>query len=248
MSRVKPPAGPPAAHLYARVSTEEQLDGISAQTQALDLYYATHLKPRGFTPIGPYEDRGVSGSVRLRDRPMGAVIWGRLRQGDALVVTKLDRAFRSVIDAYQTHEDLAKLGASLVVIEGGFDATTPMGKLLMGTLAVFAEFERSLISLRTKQALAARKVKGLAPPGQVGIGFKNVGPPGQRRRVANPDDPDLKVVEFICGQFDQGFGFQRICDHLVSNKVRRRDQSYWNYYQVRRVCLAYIQRKKVQPA
>lgn len=230
----------PAAHLYVRVSTHEQADagnGAAAQRAALDAYFDQTLARKGLQKIGPYQDLGVSGKERFRDRPAGTVLWSRLRPGDALVVAKMDRAFRSAVDALVTHQELEKLGATLVVTESGIDGTTPTGKMMLGLLAVFAEFERSLISQRTKAAMAVRKTLGLAPPGRLAPGQKNVGPVGQRRRVFDADDPDLVILRWMLEQKDRGFGYLQIAAFLRDQGVRRRDKGFWDYYQVRRAVM-----------
>lgn len=227
------------AHLYLRVSTHEQADagnGAEAQRRALDAYYDSALAKK-MARVGFYEDLGVSGGVRFRDRPAGKALWGRLRKGDALVVAKLDRAFRSAVDALVTAAEVEKLGATLVVTESGIDGTTPMGKMMLGLFAVFAEFERSLISQRTKAAMAARKALGLAPPGRLPAGSRNVGPEGRRKRVEDPADPDLVILKWMLDQRDRGFGYEQIAAHLRKEGVRRRSKRLWDYYSVRHAVL-----------
>lgn len=82
------------------------------------------------------------------------------RQPDALVVAKLDRLARSVQHASAVTADATLRGWSLVVLDNALDLTTPGGRAMANVLNTFAEFERDLISTRTKEALAARKARG----------------------------------------------------------------------------------------
>jgi DNA invertase Pin-like site-specific DNA recombinase len=96
------------------------------------------------------------------------------RQGDGLVVSKMDRLARSIINAADIMERANAQGWSLVVLDLGVDLTTASGRLIAQVMSSFAEHERAQISERTKAALAAKKRRGerlgrprLAPPGVV---------------------------------------------------------------------------------
>ena len=125
---------------YARCSTDEQ--DLTAQRQALDAL--------GVTPDRIYIDHGMSGTKRERpglDQALAAV-----RTGDTLVVPKLDRLARSVPDARDIGDTLAKRGVSLSLGGQIYDPDDPMGKLFFNILATFAEFEVDLIRMRTAKA------------------------------------------------------------------------------------------------
>jgi DNA invertase Pin-like site-specific DNA recombinase len=84
-----------------------------------------------------------------------------VRQGDVVVVWKLDRLARNTLDLYNTVEQIMKKGATLEVITTpGMDTNTPVGKAMFGMLGVFAEFERALAYERTMAGLAAAKAAG----------------------------------------------------------------------------------------
>ncbi|WP_238321657.1 recombinase family protein [Halocynthiibacter namhaensis] len=84
-----------------------------------------------------------------------------LEAGDTLVVWKLDRLGRSTIHLLQLLSDLRDRGVDFQAITQGIDTTTAVGRMLYGQLAVFAEYERSLISERTKAGMAAAKARGV---------------------------------------------------------------------------------------
>jgi DNA invertase Pin-like site-specific DNA recombinase len=133
---------------YARCSTDEQ--DLTAQRQALHAL--------GVPPDRVYIDHGIGGTKRERpglDQALAAV-----RKGDTLVVPKLDRLARSVPDARDIGDTLAKRGVSLSLGGQIYDPDDPMGKLFFNILATFAEFEVDLIRMRTREGMAVAKAQG----------------------------------------------------------------------------------------
>jgi DNA invertase Pin-like site-specific DNA recombinase len=131
---------------YARVSTTDQHPEVQHDA----------LAEAGCSRI--FTDRGVSG--KLARRPQWDACLGYLREGDVLVVTKLDRLGRSVKHLVDLGLQLRERGIDLVVTQQGIDTTTPAGKLLFHLLAAIAEFEADLISERTRDGLAAARARG----------------------------------------------------------------------------------------
>lgn len=159
---------------YVRVSTEEQERsglGIEAQTDAI----LSECESRGWE-VEVLADLGASGkhvNPQLR-RALDLLASG---QADGLVVAKLDRLARSVRHASAIIDDAIQSGWSLTVLDNALDLTTPGGRAMANMLATFAELERDLISSRTKEALAARKARGLDN------GRKTAIPAGVLRRI-----------------------------------------------------------------
>ena len=109
-----------------------------------------------------YEDRA---SGKLDVRPGLDAALKALREGDTLVVWKLDRLGRDLRHLVNTVHDLEKKGIGLKVLSGhgaSIDTTTPAGKLVFGIFAALAEFERELISERTKAGLESARARGRA--------------------------------------------------------------------------------------
>ena len=118
---------------YARCSTDKQ--DLAAQRQA--------LLELGVSENRIYTDHGLTGTNRKRpglDQAIAAV-----REGDTLVVPKLDRLARSVPDARAIAEQLETKGVKLALGASVYDPTDPMGKMFFNILATFAEFESDLI-------------------------------------------------------------------------------------------------------
>ena len=131
---------------YARVSTEDQ---------SLDLQLDA-LEQRGCTRV--FTEK-VSG--KTKDRPQLEAMLGYLRDDeDTVVIYKLDRLGRSMKDLIEITETLAGRGIGLVSIRDGIDMTTATGRLYFHLMACLAEFERDLISERTKAGLEAARARG----------------------------------------------------------------------------------------
>ncbi|GGX72816.1 invertase [Tateyamaria omphalii] len=133
---------------YARCSTGGQ--DLTAQKQALETL--------GVASDRIYTDHGLTGTNLARpglDQAIAAV-----REGDTLVVPKLDRLARSVPDARAIADQLEAKGVKLALGTSVYDPTDPMGKMFFNILATFAEFEADLIRMRTREGMAIARAKG----------------------------------------------------------------------------------------
>jgi|WetSurMetagenome_2_1015567.scaffolds.fasta_scaffold99169_1 DNA invertase Pin-like site-specific DNA recombinase len=137
---------------YTRVSKSDGSQTTNLQQDA--------LIAAGVTADHIYEDRA---SGRLDARPGLDAMLKAIREGDTLVIWKLDRLGRNLRHLVNTIYDLTTRGIGLKVLTGhgaSIDTTTPAGKLVFGIFAALAEFERELISERTKAGLASARARG----------------------------------------------------------------------------------------
>lgn len=142
---------------YTRVSTEEQARngyGLDAQRDRIQ----EHADRHGWT-VEWLSDEGKSGK-RVNPGLRTALELLRTRQADGLVVAKMDRLARSVLNAADIAATADAQGWSLIVLDLGMDMSTPAGRAMYNMLATFAEFERSLISQRTKDGLQVARAQG----------------------------------------------------------------------------------------
>ena len=131
---------------YARVSTEEQ--NLDLQLQA--------LKAADCDAI--YEDHGISGSAA--ERPSLADARARAKPGDVLVVWRLDRLGRSLPHLIEAMNSLREAGIGFCSLQEQIDTTNAGGRFYFHLLAALAEFERELISERTRASMASAKRRG----------------------------------------------------------------------------------------
>lgn len=144
-------------YAYIRVSTTDQQDGHGLDAQRNAILQAT--QERGWPQ--PRIAQEIASAGRTDNRPALHAILDQLEPGDTLVVTKVDRLSRSMLDFASIVQRARDHGWELVVVEQGFDMGTAAGRAMAGMLAVFAEFEREMISERTKAGLAVARAKGI---------------------------------------------------------------------------------------
>lgn len=143
---------------YARTSTLDQIAGIESQER--DLVAARCEKI--------FREQVSSVDVTKRDQ-LGLAL-DFLREGDTLVVTKLDRLARSVSHMHEILSRITAKGAALKILNMGIDTSTPTGKLMLNVLGGVAEFEREIMLERQREGIAkakaAGKYKGRKPTAQ----------------------------------------------------------------------------------
>jgi putative DNA-invertase from lambdoid prophage Rac len=139
--------------LYARVSTHDQ------QTLPLQLSaMREHAEHRGWTIVMTMED--VGSGVRERPKRAELIRAARQRELDLILVWRLDRWGRSLVDLVTTLQELTALQVGFVSLSEALDLTTPSGRALAGMLAVFAEFERDILRDRVKAGIAQARKEG----------------------------------------------------------------------------------------
>jgi len=147
---------PMRAALYARVSTHDQ-QTLAMQRDAMH-EFATR---RGWTIIATVEEI-ASGAKDRRPKRHALLTAAKQRQLDVILVWKLDRWGRSLVDLMTTLHELTALGVGFVSLTEALDLTTPAGRAFAGFLAVFAEFERDLIRERIKAGITDARKRGKA--------------------------------------------------------------------------------------
>lgn len=136
---------------YGRVSTKEQ----TTENQRREIEAA------GYAVDYWHTDEGVSGKVSALQRPQFAKMLSQIRDGETLVVTKLDRLGRDAQDVGATIKMLAARRIEVVVLQlGKLDLASAAGKLMLTMLAAVAEMERDLLVERTQAGLARAKAEG----------------------------------------------------------------------------------------
>lgn len=192
---------------YLRVSKSDGSQTTNLQRDA--------LIENDVDPAHIYEDHA---SGRIDERPGLLAALKALREGDILMVWKLDRLGRSLHHLVNTIHDLTMRGIGFKVLTGhgaSIDTTTPSGKLVFGIFAALAEFERELISERTKAGLASARARGR----KGGAPFKMT-TAKLRLAIAAMGKPETKVGE-LC--LELGITRQTLYRHIGPDGSLRPD-------------------------
>jgi putative DNA-invertase from lambdoid prophage Rac len=139
--------------LYARVSTHDQ-QTLPLQIAAMRDYVAKHGWKAGL------EVQDVGSGATLRPKREELLKAARRREIDRIVVWRLDRWGRSLLDLVATLQELTSLDVGFVSLSEALDLTTPSGRALAGMLAVFAEFERDILRDRVKAGIDQARKEG----------------------------------------------------------------------------------------
>lgn len=150
---------PKKAMAYTRVSTGRQVDeGVSLDAQKQRIIDYAKFKGFDLDEDDIFVERGVSASINLWDRPKGREMGERLRDGGPkhIIILKLDRMFRNVLDTLNTIDEFNRRGITLHVIEylgQTLDTDTAFGKMILNFSSLLAQLERDQASERTKFAM-----------------------------------------------------------------------------------------------
>ena len=147
-------------YLYGRHSTAKQSMTEEVQRRQCEAYCQAFLLNQDGVEMGEpgwLYDKAVSGSKPLADRPEGQKLWVLAQPGDHIVVSKLDRAFRSIIDGAQTIQLFKSKGIFLHVLDVRVDTSTSMGRFVVNVMLAFAQLQRDYVSERTQEVIRLRK-------------------------------------------------------------------------------------------
>lgn len=200
-------------YAYMRVSTQEQIDGTSLANQKRECkgLAMTHARY-----IDIYlEDGGVSGADSFFDRLARHDV--KLKSGDVVIVAKLDRFSRDVVDALQTIRALQDMGVKLIINGHGdvTDDSNVMARLMLEVMAVFAGHERRVIKERQKVGQANKRAAGGHIGGNAPFGYDIVGR-GKNAKLV-PNEQQQEALAMARGMREQGYSFRKISELLESS-------------------------------
>ena len=218
---------------YARVSSQEQVDGTSLKSQEDQI--RAYAAMRGIDLAGVLVDAAVSGGKPLADRPAGGKVVAALMSGevDSIIVCKLDRGFRSASDCLFNVEAWEKKGVSLHILNLGgqtIDTSTPTGKFFITIMAGAAELERNLIRERCNEGRKARKAEGKRI-GQVPFGW-TLSTDG---KTLSENCEEQEALSLIYSLKAKGCSLREIADELNRRQFKAKKGGAWTYGQVQSV-------------
>ena len=200
--------------VYTRKSSEEGLDmefnSLDAQREACEAYVASQ-RPEGWVLVPDrYDDGGFSGGTLERpalQRLLADIENGRV---DVIVVYKIDRLSRSLMDFARLVEVFDRKGVAFVSVTQSFNTTTSMGRLTLNILLSFAQFEREVIGERIRDKFAASRKKGMWMGGWAPLGYDI----RDRKLVIN--ETEAAIVRRIFETFAKGGSVTAIVAELTS--------------------------------
>lgn len=218
--------------LYARLSvTTEESVSIERQLESA----RKTAEARGWEVVGEHVDDGVSASrVKPEDRVGWRAVLAHQGPLDAVIVWKIDRLARRVLDFLHADEALQARGAGIVAVEDPIDMTTPQGRAFAVMLSVFAELEAATISARVTAARKAILKAGRRAGGRPPFGFMNVENPAGPGMVLAHDPERIDLVREMAARAAAGDSLYSISRWLEAEgvspraRVGKADADHWH--------------------
>ena len=197
--RLQSPAKPAVVRcaIYTRKSTEEGLEQdfntLDAQREAAEAFIQSQRQEGWIALPGLYDDGGFTGANM--DRPALRLLLADIARGEVncVVVYKVDRLTRSLLDFSRIMEVLDSHGATFVAVTQQFNTTSSIGRLTLNILLSFAQFEREMISERTRDKMSAARRKGRWTGGCPVLGY-DVSPDGARLVVNQQEAAQVREI------------------------------------------------------
>jgi len=218
---------------YARVSSQEQVNGTSLDSQGEQIRAYATMKDLKLVDV--LVDAGVSGGTPLAQRPAGHNLVSALESGkaEAVIICKLDRGFRSASDCLNNVETWERKGISLHILNLGgqtIDTGTPTGKFFITVMAGAAELERNLINERCNEGRKVRKAEGRRI-GEIPFGY-TLAEDG-KTLLQNPQEQE--ALSLVRSMKAKGFTLRQIADELNSRGYKAKKGGRWTHGQVQSV-------------
>ncbi len=217
---------------YIRVSTEEQADsGVSLEAQRDRV--ESYCRAKEWELLETISDPGCSGKDLRREGIQKVLSLCGRRTVDVVVVAKLDRLTRHVADlGYLTRDIFTKNEVALASVAESIDATTAAGQLMLNILGSVAQWERDIISERTRDAMAFKSKNGKRV-GAVPYGY-DLGVDGE---ILVRNVLEQKTIANMKQMRRQGFSYQRIADRLYTRGIASKAGGIWYPKTVRSVLI-----------
>jgi len=203
---------------YIRVSSSDQAkEGYSLDAQKRKIEEYSEFKEWSVFKI--YEDAGISGkSIKGRKAFQDMINDAKNGKFSAILIFKLDRAFRNVKDALNTLDELSKIKVDFISLSENIDTTTAMGKFFFTVINAFAQLERELTGERLNLTLNKKFQDGVMV-GKSPIGYKW----SKTKKIMVIDNKKSDMIKDIFEMTAKGISYREIC-----GKYKLKPQSYYN--------------------
>ena len=210
------------AAIYIRVSTRYQVDRDSLQVQRRELSVYSEMV-LGIPDYVIFEDAGYS--AKNTDRHDYQLMMGRLRTGEFshLLVWKIDRISRNLLDFAAMYKELKDLGVAFVSKNEQFDTSNAVGEAMLKIILVFAELERNMTSERVTAVMLSRAGNGQWNGGRIPYGYSY----DKQSKEFSIDPVENKVVNIIWDTYEQYQSVNYVVNHLNQMGLRSRTGKPW---------------------
>ena len=211
--------------IYTRKSTDENLDAefttLDAQREACENYIRSQVSKKWQILPDRYDDGGYSGGDTNRPALQRMMADIRAGQIDIVVVYKIDRLSRAIIDFGELQMEFEKNGVSFVSVTQDINTSTSSGRMMLNILVAFAQYERELIAERIRDKMAATRRKGDWVGGSVPTGYKVE----NKKLVVDPERAD--VVRRVFARFIEIQSPKQIAYELNSDGILTNQGNQW---------------------
>ena len=210
------------AAIYIRVSTRYQVDKDSLQVQRRELSVYSEMV-LGIPDYVIFEDAGYS--AKNTDRPDYQLMMGRLRTGEFshILVWKIDRISRNLLDFASMYKELKDLGVAFVSKNEQFDTSNAVGEAMLKIILVFAELERNMTSERVTAVMMSRASNGQWNGGRIPYGYIH----DKETKQFSLDPVESKIVNMIWDVYEQYQSVNQVVKHLNGMGIKTRGEKDW---------------------
>jgi len=218
---------------YARVSTDDQArEGVSLENQREKIRAYALLKDLELVEI--VEDAGLSAKNLRRPGMQRVLDLAKRHEIDAVVVYKLDRAFRSTVDALEVTSRLDRQGIEFHSLQESLDTSSAMGRFFFTLTAALAEMERGIVSERTTHALQHIRNTGRKTGGDVPLGF-DLNEAGEL--IENREEQE--IINLIKSLRSNGHSYRAIARNLEEHGYKtKRGNAVWHPQTIKQILRA----------
>ena len=215
--------------LYIRVSTEMQTDGNSLSTQETRLH--RYVAQREWIVGKVFIEAGLSAKNTKRPALQQMLKWAKDGKIDVVLVDKVDRISRNLVDLLNLIGDLRIWGVAFVSASQSFDTSTSAGNLMLNVLGSVAQFEREIIGDRVRENMMERARKGLWCGGIVPFGYRV----NAKTKALEVRAKEVERVKAIFAEFLRTRSLSGTCHKINSaGRVTRRGKA-WSLVSIRRI-------------
>jgi site-specific DNA recombinase len=215
--------------IYTRVSTEMQVDRQSLSTQ--DAQLREYAERHGWAVVKIFTDAGLSAKNTKRPALQEMLQWAKERKVDVILVSKIDRISRNLMDLLRLLDDLKAWGVDFVAASQSFDTSTPTGMLMLNMLGSFAQFERDMTAERVRENMRERAKSGAWSGGVTPFGYRW----NSKARKLEVSPEEAQTIRAIFGAFRESRSVRRTIYTLNAARRFNRGGKPWARTTVRRI-------------